>query len=99
MKIGGFDAGLSLFSAEFNSRSNSFEYSFLKPTWEYSNSSISNWDFGVNFSGGPIKGGFTFNPKMAGIQGVALMDGYAKMSTGQAPPTPVFMLIKMLFGK
>ena len=53
----------------------------------------------MNLAGGRIKGGFTFNPKKAGIQGVSLMDGYAKMSTGQAPPTPVFMLIKMLFGK
>ena len=59
---------------------------------------VDNYNMGMSVKAGPLKVSAGGNPALAGIQGAAMINTYAIQATGQAPPTPVFTLFRMIFG-
>jgi hypothetical protein len=52
----------------------------------------------IKLKTGPVKINIGGNPVIAGAKGSILIDSYAKQATGQAPPMPIFILFKAIFG-
>ena len=61
-------------------------------------SNIDNYILGGSVKVGPVNVGVGGNPAIAGMQGAAITHAYSKFATGQAPPTPTFMIIRAIFG-
>ncbi|MCH7658174.1 MAG: RHS repeat-associated core domain-containing protein [Bacteroidetes bacterium] len=62
-------------------------------------SDIDNFTMGMKVKIGPARINVGWNPAIAGAKGILVMDSYAKQATGKAPPMPMFIIFKALFGK